>query len=271
MSDHRVSASSKASAETFAKELRILRGNRKQAALARDARVSQATVSNAFNGKCLPTWPTTRALVQALGGDTKAWHARWEAAKAAQAEPSAGNEPPVDAGGEPLRPEPSSPVTKAPPTIRLSSAAIVAAVAAALAFSTAFVVARLTTPVRSPAAGATAKTGDDPMDTSCDDDAKEVGNDKVTGEYVLELFWSTKCHANWARLTRDDGKPNGNRLAVSLYGQFPGAPSALQAERADVNDLYTRIMVVTNEQTVCATGTIWIGAQAVTARHPVCR
>jgi hypothetical protein len=94
---------------------------------------------------------------------------------------------------------------------------------------------------------------------------------EIADSYRLHLLWSATCSANWGRIVRLDGKPHGNRVGVTVYGNFAEPPPAQHAERPDVNDLYTPIIVVEPTWTVCVTGTIWTAAATTNAEKPLCR
>ncbi|MGW9594959.1 helix-turn-helix domain-containing protein [Streptomyces chartreusis] len=63
----------------FALTLRALRTQARMtyARMAEATSYSQATLSQAANGRTLPTWPVTRAYVEACKGDTAEWESRW--------------------------------------------------------------------------------------------------------------------------------------------------------------------------------------------------
>ncbi|MER6299502.1 hypothetical protein ABT247_08005 [Kitasatospora sp. NPDC001539] len=71
-------------AERFAGELRTLRLEAGQPSFRTMAKkagsISHTTLYEAACGSRLPSWPTTRAFVQACGGDEEEWHRRWTAA-----------------------------------------------------------------------------------------------------------------------------------------------------------------------------------------------
>lgn len=78
------------SAEEFADHLRRLRaaaGAPSIRQLAGRTAQGKTTVSDAFSGRRLPTWPVTRALVVELGGDEEEYRGRWAQAKNATGRP----------------------------------------------------------------------------------------------------------------------------------------------------------------------------------------
>ncbi|WP_329138126.1 helix-turn-helix domain-containing protein [Streptomyces sp. NBC_01476] len=78
------------SAEEFADDLRRLRaaaGDPSFRQLAGRTAQGKTTVSDAFIGRRLPTWPVARALVVELGGDEEEYRGRWAKAKNAAGRP----------------------------------------------------------------------------------------------------------------------------------------------------------------------------------------
>ncbi|MEU8341835.1 Ig-like domain-containing protein [Actinomadura meyerae] len=94
--------------ERFAADLRDLRaaaGNPAFRTMAgRAGTVSHTTLHEAAKGIRFPSWPTTRAFVEACGGDVEEWRARWSAALGAEEEPgsesASGAEPDARAGAD---------------------------------------------------------------------------------------------------------------------------------------------------------------------------
>ena len=78
------------SAEEFANHLRRLRaaaGAPSIRQLAGRTAQGKTTVSDAFSGRRLPTWPVARALVVELGGDEEEYRGRWAQVKNAAGRP----------------------------------------------------------------------------------------------------------------------------------------------------------------------------------------
>ncbi|MFI6847606.1 hypothetical protein ACIBJD_23695 [Kitasatospora sp. NPDC050467] len=117
-------------AESFAAELCRLRREAGQPSFRTMAKkagsISHTTLYEAASGSRLPSWPTTRAYVQACGGDEAEWRRRWSAATGREAAPE--NPPTRTPPAVPPQPtasdrpadEPSAPpaVTPAGPSAR---------------------------------------------------------------------------------------------------------------------------------------------------------
>jgi hypothetical protein len=66
----------------FAQDLQALRheaGKPSYDELAKRTHFGRTVLSAALNGKAVPSWPVTSALVTALGGDPETWRPRWAA------------------------------------------------------------------------------------------------------------------------------------------------------------------------------------------------
>ncbi|MFI0820778.1 helix-turn-helix domain-containing protein [Streptomyces sp. NPDC021098] len=71
----------------FASALRALRARAGEPTLAEIAQrsgVCTASLSDAHNGRALPTWRTVQGYVRACGGDPALWRSRWEGVRLAQ-------------------------------------------------------------------------------------------------------------------------------------------------------------------------------------------
>lgn len=68
-----------------------------------------------------------------------------------------------------------------------------------------------------PRAQITVINGVDPALSPCVNDAKVVTSEMRTNNTKLEIIWSNKCYAGWARVTRYDEKGSGNTMTVSIY------------------------------------------------------
>ncbi|WTG87047.1 hypothetical protein OH807_05375 [Kitasatospora sp. NBC_01560] len=75
--------------------------------------ISHTTLYEAASGSRLPSWPTTRAYVQACGGDEAEWRLRWSAATSKEPAPAAPG-PPPPAPAHPAHPAPPGPPTGEP-------------------------------------------------------------------------------------------------------------------------------------------------------------
>ncbi|MFF2142966.1 hypothetical protein [Kitasatospora sp. NPDC058190] len=110
-------AASPTAAESFAGELRTLRLDAGQPSFRTMARtagsISHTTLYEAACGSRLPSWATTRAFVQACGGNEEEWHRRWTAA--VNGEPPAG--PVLPSPAVTSNPEPRPPLPSAEPPV----------------------------------------------------------------------------------------------------------------------------------------------------------
>ncbi|MFE5586758.1 hypothetical protein [Kitasatospora sp. NPDC056531] len=119
-------APSPTAAESFAGELRTLRLDAGQPSFRTMARtagsISHTTLYEAACGSRLPSWATTRAFVQACGGNEEEWQRRWSAA--VNGEPPTDPVLPVPAVTSNPEPRPSRPpaVPSAPPAPSFPSA-----------------------------------------------------------------------------------------------------------------------------------------------------
>jgi hypothetical protein len=99
-----------AAAERFAGDLRTLRRDSGQPSFRTMAKtvgsISHTTLYEAASGLRLPSWPTTRAFVQACGGDEKEWHRRWSVA--VHGEPPAAPSPGPEPSAPPAAPQPAA-------------------------------------------------------------------------------------------------------------------------------------------------------------------
>ena len=68
----------------YLKSLHVNSGKPTIRELARSTGYGKTTVSDALNGRAVPTWNVTEALVNAMGGDQADARARWSAAKGAR-------------------------------------------------------------------------------------------------------------------------------------------------------------------------------------------
>jgi hypothetical protein len=95
--------------ETFAAALRDLRyraGKPSYRELTNRTSFGRTVLSQALNGRAVPTWEVTRALVRALGGDEAEWRQRWARLAATTASTPTEPAPPPAVLSE-ARPEPS--------------------------------------------------------------------------------------------------------------------------------------------------------------------
>ncbi len=76
---------------------------------------------------------------------------------------------------------------------------------------------RISAPEQQPQHNAApAATGDNPLDTPCLDDAKIVTSTNKNPQFLLEIVFSAKCHAAWARIPIGCGPPLSVPMLASL-------------------------------------------------------
>ncbi len=253
-------------AHAFAHQLRELRtaaGEPSFDAMATRANCSKTQLHAATTGKNLPTWSTTEAFLRAckVSDDLMPeWQQRWQEHETAMMEFKAA------AQREPTEGAPT-PLIRQGRQVSLLSAVLTGILACVL---TALITGTATYWRTQPDQP---ETGDDSMTSGCSGDAPWANTATVAELYRLDLFWSTKCLANWGRIRRLDGKEFGDRLAATVYGSYQQPPPAQHAEGRDVKDIYTPIIVVGDDPTAtaCVTGTIWVGAADKSVKEPICR
>lgn len=256
----------------LAADLRALRLEADSPTLVRlqsETGISRSVLSEAFAGKTLPTARTLDRLVRACGGDPTSWIARRD--RIAHA---------IDPRGTDVQVE----VTRAPRRTMRRGTAIVLCAAALLVGSfvsgvtSGLVVATLT---RDQVAAALPKavneraqinvaSGLDAAQTPCVDDAK-VATGAQRNNVLIEIIWSNKCYAGWARITRYDAWENES-VSVSLYPETAAnGPLRQTASLGDVQGVYTPLIVRPTENTLlCAVGSYTVGGESVDAGDPIC-
>ncbi|MEO6087826.1 MAG: DUF2690 domain-containing protein [Umezawaea sp.] len=81
--------------------------------------------------------------------------------------------------------------------------------------TTGVIVYRVATP--DPVGQARGATGDNPLMSQCLDDAEIAASSTKNPEFLLELVFSAKCQAGWARVTRRDDNAQANQIEVEIY------------------------------------------------------
>ncbi|HEV7184712.1 MAG TPA: DUF2690 domain-containing protein [Leifsonia sp.] len=116
------------------------------------------------------------------------------------------------------------------------------------------------------------KTGIDPAMTPCVNDAKVAASEDRPHNTRLQIVWSNKCYAGWARIARYDGLAEGNEVKVSIYPETaPNGAERQDATEPGVQGAYTTLVVRPSPQTrLCAVGSITIGSQTISLGDPVC-
>ena len=116
-----------------------------------------------------------------------------------------------------------------------------------------------------PAATVSVATGQDPANTKCLDDAAVAAAQTTDKLYLLEIIYSDKCHAGWARLTRYDGAATGNTITVRIYPrESPNGADVQTATEHDVQSAYTTLLVRPTPKTLlCAQGSASVNGQQI--------
>ena len=89
---------------------------------------------------------------------------------------------------------------------------------------------------------------------------------------LLEILFSAKCRAFWARITRSDDRALGNHIEVSLYRRSePDGSTRQDAVEPDVKAAFTTLIVRSDPtDRLCATGATLTDGTRVTAVEPIC-
>lgn len=265
------------SVSQFAADLRMLRvaaGSPTLAHLQHETGISRTVISDAFAGKQLPSARTVDAIVRACDGEPREWLRRRDQLDPRQAPHDAAA---TDHGLEPARG-------------RRRVGWLVVALIAVAAFAAGAVGATAVTstamesqvhdlqkklkaagPVN-PAAQIVVRTGVDPAMTPCVNDAKVAASEDRVDNTRLQIVWSNKCYAGWARIARYDGKAEGNVVKVSIYPETaPNGPDRQDATEPGVQGAYTTLIVRPSPQTrLCAVGSITIDGKTVDLGEPLC-
>lgn len=263
------------SVEKFAADLRLLRvsaGSPTLASLQNSTGISRTVLSDAFAGKQLPSARTVDGIVRACKGDTVDWLRRRDQLAAKLLAPEAE----------------ASTTTSAKRTGRVhwAVAAAIAIAAFALGAGASTIVAsdvmgaQVTTlkkqlaaagPVN-PHAQIQVRTGVDPAMTACVNDAKVAASEDRPHNTRIQIIWSNKCYAGWARIARYDGLEQNNEVMVSIYPETaPKGPDRQDATEPGVQGAYTTLVVRPSPNTrLCAVGSITVGTQTFSLGNPIC-
>ncbi|MFK4789963.1 DUF2690 domain-containing protein [Microbacterium sp. ZW T5_56] len=256
------------SAAAFSVDLRRLRLAADQPTLdtiARAAGISRTILSETFNGKALPSARTIDRVVRYLGADPAPWLERRDRLAAANGVSTSSEESEPAVESQPRR------------TVRARTAALltVAGVVAGLVIGggVGFGVGAANM-AATPLAERTqiaVQNGLDPAKTACVDDSKVVVASKRTNNTLLEIKWSNKCTAAWARATRYDEQQMGNSITVSLYPQMnPDSADRQTATASDVNGVYTPLLVRPGDDLLCAVASMTLGGEEIDLGEPLC-
>jgi hypothetical protein len=285
-------------ASDLAADLRALRLRAESPTLAKlqhDSGVSRSVLSSAFAGRQLPSARTIDRTVRALGEDSAPWIARRDAIARRTGESEEAVEIEDAADDE----EVAVAYAAARPDRRISRgrAALLAGIAFVAGFAVAIgaswaVGASIVQQVRAAAAAAAqdaaekaladsgspqaqinVHTGVDPAMTPCVNDAEVATSDMRTNNTKLEIIWSNKCYAGWARVTRYDEKVSGNSVTATLYPETaPFGPDRQSDTVPNVQGVYTNLIVRPTPQTLlCAVGVITVdGGETIDLGEPLC-
>lgn len=273
----------------YAMSLRALRLQADSPTLSRlqhDTGVSKSVLSSAFAGRQLPSARTVDRLVKALGADDPgAWVTRRDVL-AASIGGSAYGDPDENHSSTPQRKrEPGRAVTRGR-AVLFAGVAFVTGFALAISLSwligTSIVqqvraaateaAQRAVQDASSPRAQINVHNGADPAMTPCVNDAEVATSADRTNNTRLEIIWSNKCYAGWARVTRYDEKISGNSVTVSIYPQTaPQGPDRQTATEPNVQGAYTNLIVRPTPQTrLCSVGSITVDGKSIDLGEPLC-
>lgn len=265
----------------LAADLRALRLRAESPTLAKiqhDSGVSRSVLSSAFGGRQLPSARTIDRTVRALGEDAAPWVARRDAI----ARRTGADLDPIGDEDVPAR----EAVVSRNRAALLVGVAFVAGFVVAIAASWA-VGASIVQQVRAAAADAAkaaiedagnpraqinVHNGVDPALSPCVNDAEVATSEMRDHNTKLEIIWSNKCYAGWARITRYDERFSGNSMTVSIYPETAAhGPDRQTAEEPNVQSAYTTLVVrPTPETRLCAVGAITVDGESIDLGGPLC-
>lgn len=258
--------------EEFAADLRQLRldaGSPTLARLQHETGISRSVLSDAFAGKYLPSARTVDALIRVLGGESRAWIERRDAL-GAKRDPSVAEESAHEEAAPPRRG-----IRRRTVALVAVGAFVLGAVVSSLT-TTAMVTSALTAPTAEPQTEVTpliaVDNGVDPALTECVDDAKVATAENRVDNTLLEIIWSNKCYAGWARITRYDEKYDGNTVTIAIYPEpAPDGASRQEATEHDVQGAYTHLVVrPTPDTLLCAEGSFTVDGESFDLGEPLC-
>lgn len=261
----------------FAADLRLLRvsaGSPTLANLQNSTGISRTVLSDAFAGKQLPSARTVDGIVRACKQDSVEWLRRRDQLAAKLSEPEGSDA------------DPSAETVGTPRRVHWMLAAVIAIAALAIGASAGTTATSMVMggqidtlkrqlaaagPVN-PHAQIVVKTGVDPAMTPCVNDAKVAASEDRTHNTRIQIVWSNKCYAGWARIARYDGLEQGNEVMVSIYPETaPHGGDRQDATEPGVQGAYTTLVVRPSPQTrLCAVGSITVGSQTISLGDPIC-
>ncbi|MGN8025488.1 DUF2690 domain-containing protein [Microbacterium sp. 22242] len=274
------------SAERLAADLRSLRlraGSPTLFSLQHATSISKTVISDALRGQRLPTARTVNRIVRALDDDPAAWVARRDRLAHLMgpiAETSTEDHDSSVAAAAGRRIRPRTVILLAASTFLLGillSGGISYAIAGTLmsevrADAVAQTKKEILDAPASPHAQINVTNGVDPAQTPCVNDAKVVAAENRPDNTKLEIIWSNKCYAGWGRVTRYDGKAEGNSVTIAIYPETaPYGPDRQSATEPGVQSAYTTLVVRPSPQTrLCAVGSMTLDGQSIDLGSPIC-
>ncbi|OCG73575.1 helix-turn-helix domain-containing protein [Microbacterium sediminis] len=235
--------------------LRLRAGSPTLTRLQADSGISKSGISDALNGKALPSARTLDGIVRALGAEPAEWLARRDVLARAGVAPAAATAPT----------EAVEPRTRR--RIGLGTAVVmsIASLIVGAGGSAAATYAIVTSIPAEQAPRIAVATGSEPALTPCVDDAAVATAATGPENSLLEIVWSDKCQAGWGRITRFDEKFAGNTVTVAIYPQTaPDGPDRQEVTEHDVQGGYTTLVVrPTPDTLLCAEGSYTVGEEDV--------
>lgn len=250
----------------FSVDLRRLRLAADQPTLdtiAREAGISRTILSETFNGKSLPSARTVDRVVRYLGADPEPWLERRERLSAPNSE--------QESGGSTGVPEAASRGIRPRMAALLTAAGVVTGLIIGVGVGFGIGTANMAATPLAERTQIAVQNGLDPAKTPCVDDSKVAVASKRTNNTLLEIKWSNKCTAAWARVTRFDEEQAGNSMTVSLYPQTnPDSPDRQTATASDVNGVYTTLLVRPGDDLLCAVASMTLDGEEIDLGEPLC-
>lgn len=274
------------SVSRFADDLRALRleaANPTLFRLQHSTGISKTVLSDAFSGKRLPSARTVHGIVTQCGGDVSSWLARRDRLARAKG---------IDPGPAVEIAPAAAEVLETPRPRRSFTVALVAGafvLGLLVSATTSYAVAtNVIGQVRADAIEQTREdilsapasenaqinviNGVDPALSPCVNDAKVATAETRNEHYLLEIIWSNKCYAGWARITRYDEKTSGNSVSVAIYPETAAnGPDRQSATEPNVQGAYTTLVVrPTPDTRLCTTGAVTIAGESIDLGDPLC-
>ena len=251
-------------------ELRRLRnedGNPTLEALARRTGVSKSILSDNFSGRRPVSERTLQAVAHAFGVDA-----------APLLELRRASDPTPVADPEPVTAPPRRRFGLGVLVVVAVAGLIVGGAAGALGAATlggssaAKAAPRATSADVGTAAQISVKTGTDPAQTKCVNDAKVVVSQNGPHDMQLQIVYSAACHAAWSRIGRYDNAATGNEVSTSIYRSIaPDAKDRQSTTEPDAQSAYTTLIIRPTPQTeICAVGSDTLNGVTQDFGKPVC-